>query len=281
MDVTNLNSLRQFLDMQGTGAKKSLSQNFLIDRNIINKIISAASVSEKDVVVEIGPGPGALTYAILKTGATLIAIEKDRILAQSLARFQQEFPGKLHILCEDILDVAMDSILPKFLQGKKAKLVANLPYQLTSSILGKFLPLENYFSSLTVMVQDEVAIRMVAREGGRDYSSLSVLCHFYSDPHYAFFVSNKCFYPAPKVNSAVVHLELQDKKLVSNIEKFFELVHTSFQQRRKMLRQSLKGIYPSNVVVAALEQIGLKETSRPEEIPLEKLTNLFEILYSR
>ncbi|MDF2578153.1 MAG: rsmA [Chlamydiales bacterium] len=278
MGVANLNELLTFLNSLGTRAKKHLSQNFLIDQNILNKIVDTAQLEENDIVLEIGAGPGALSEALLKTGATLIAVEKDPIFAQALNRFKTEYP-KSEFFCDDIctFDIAA-CIRPRLLPGKKAKVIANLPYQLTSPILAQFLPLHELFSDLIFMVQEEVAQRIVAPAGSSEYSSLSLFVKVYSEPFYAFKVSHNCFHPKPKVDSAIVKLKLHEPPAVSDLESFFKVTRTAFQHRRKMLRSSLSKLYSSTAIKIALGKAQLPETTRPEEITLTQFITFFEYL---
>lgn len=268
-----------FLESLGIEPKKGLSQNFLIDGNIIRKIVSTAHVQPGDVVLEIGPGPGALTEALLAYGATVIAVEKDPILARALDRLQKD--DRLHVHNSDIMEFDAESSLKPFLKGKKAKLIANLPYHLTTPILERFIARRSIFSQLVVMVQEEVARRLTAPPGNRIYGSLTVFLNYYSHPRYAFRVSNSCFYPVPKVDSAVVALELKEPPAVADEASFFELTRTAFEQRRKMLRSSLRKLYTPDDVMQALESLGKSPLARPEELSIDEFVALFDQLYRR
>ncbi len=242
--------LRAFLEGLGVHPKKRLSQNFLIDGNIVRKIVHFAEVKKGDLILEIGPGPGALTRALLETGAHVIAIEKDKTYADALPRHPH-----LEVYAEDFLDFPLEKQLKK-----KAKVVANLPYNVTTPILSKIIPLHQKIESITVMVQKEVAWRMTAKPKTADYSSLSLFLQFYSTPAYGFTVKPTCFFPRPKVDSAVVKLKLHAPPPVSSEEEFFKMVRTAFQKRRKMLRSSLN----------------VDDTRRPEELSLSDFLRLFE-----
>ncbi len=268
MSVSSPTELLAFLQSLGVEPKKSLSQNFLIDKNIIKKIAAAAAVSEKDTILEIGAGPGALTEELLALKAQVVAVEKDRTYAEHLLRF----PG-LKVFEGDIRDFSLDS-----LKGdKKAKVVANLPYHLTSPILGLLLPRVDLFSTLTLMVQKEVALRMLAKPNTPDYSALTVFINFYTTPHYDFTVSRNCFYPAPKVDSSVVTLNLKESVQNFATLDFFAFVKTAFQQKRKMLRGSLKSYAPSKEIEDSLKACGTLPTARPEDLDLEKWIALFKL----
>lgn len=242
--------LRAFLDKLGIRPKRGLSQNFLIDGNIIRKIIHFADVTKDDLVVEIGPGPGALTKALLEAGAEVIAVEKDKTFAAHLPKHEH-----LEVFYDDFLDFPLEKHL-----RKKAKVVANLPYNITTPILSKLVPLHDKISSITVMVQKEVADRFVAKPGSKDYSSLTLFLNFYCKSILGFTVAPTCFYPRPKVHSAVVQLIPHPPPYVSSEEKFFKLVRKAFQKRRKMLRASIQ----------------VDDTRRPEDLTLNDFLRLFE-----
>jgi 16S rRNA (adenine1518-N6/adenine1519-N6)-dimethyltransferase len=262
--ISKPSSLLAFLSEEGLSPKKSLSQNFLIDKNILHKIIRLADVQEGDLVLEIGPGPGALTEVLLAAGAEVIAVEKDEAFAEKLKRF----PGVTVHSC-DVRDFPFQ-VLPR-----RAKVVANLPYHLTSVILALLLPRKEQFSTLTFMVQEEVARRMTALPGGKDYSSLSVFVRFYSEPSYGFKVGPKCFYPAPKVHSAVTHFVMKEELPDVDPSLFFTLTRRAFQQRRKMLRGTLSEF---GDVESALEEMGVRKEARPENLSLEEWLKLFSAL---
>jgi len=278
MPVYKPSELREFLDSLGIRPRKGLSQNFLIDGNIIRKIVDTAKVTKDDVVLEIGSGPGSLTEELLNTGATVVAVEKDKVLAEALKRLQTP-DNRLHVFCDDILEFPIAETLKTFLKsGQKAKVIANLPYNVTTPILVFLVPMHETFSKLVLMVQDEVARRFTAVPGTSDYSSFTVFLSFYSNPHYCFQVSNHCFFPEPSIQSAIVSLDLKEPPKVSNEEKFFEMTRKSFHQRRKMLRASLKDLYAPALVTDSLTALGLNPLARPEDLTLADFIRLFEKL---
>ncbi|TXI36439.1 MAG: 16S rRNA (adenine(1518)-N(6)/adenine(1519)-N(6))-dimethyltransferase RsmA [Nitrosomonas sp.] len=272
--------LSRFLQDLGIHAKKGLSQNFLIDGNVVRKIVATAKVAPGDVVLEIGPGPGALTEALLEAGAHVIAVEMDTVLAKALERFRTR-DRQLDIVTADILEVSVEELLkPHLADGRRAKVIANLPYHVTTPILTRLAPLDDLLQSVTVMVQKEVAERMTSPAGSKVYGSLSVFLCFYATPHYAFTVSRKCFSPTPKVDSAVVHLDITGPRKVSNKDRFFQMTRTAFEHRRKMLRASLKELYSADIVTKALEALKMNVLARPEDLSIEELIDLFEYLQS-
>ena len=254
--------LRAFLDEIDASPKKSLSQNFLIDGNIIRKIVTLAGIKPGDSVLEIGSGPGVLTEELLARGAHVLAVEMDRKFAKALARLQTE-DHRLTIIEGDILEQDLSKLLKP-----KTKLVANLPYQITTPILTEFLPKTEFFESITVMVQKEVAVRFLARPSTPDYSSITVFVEFYSQPEYGFTVEPTCFYPPPRVKSAIVKFTLHDHPKVSSEKEFFEMTRRTFQQRRKMVRSSLKLTYDLKSIDRGLEKIGKGLQVRPENLSL-------------
>jgi 16S rRNA (adenine1518-N6/adenine1519-N6)-dimethyltransferase len=278
MPIYKPSELRLFLSELNISPKKVLSQNFLIDGNIIRKIVETAKVTADDIVLEIGPGPGSLTEALLDKGASVIAVEKDRVLSKALERLKLP-ERKLEIFCEDIMEFPLEEKISQLLSnGKKAKVIANLPYHLTTPILVQLVQMNHLFSSFTVMVQEEVARRFTAKPGTSDYSSFTLFLNFYSNPHYGFGVSQHCFFPEPKVQSAMVILDLKEPPFVSDVEQFFILTRTAFTHRRKMMRGSLRELYQPQEIEKTLLSMGLNPLSRPGELNLEQFIHLFETL---
>ncbi len=255
------------LHQLGVRAKKSLSQNFLIDQNILEKICVAASIAEGDQILEIGPGPGALTECMLKKGAFIYAVEKDKELAEKLTRLDQ---NRLKVFCDDALTFPINE-LPSGL-----KIVANLPYHITTPMIARFIDKFPQISSLTVMVQKEVGQRMVAKENTPMYSSFTLFLNAYSTPRYCFTVKPNSFYPAPSVYSCVVHLPLKPFPFSFSAEEFFVMTRKAFGQRRKMLRSSLREM---EGIEEALKSLGFA-TARPQELSLVDFGALFEKLKS-
>lgn len=280
MPIYKPTELLQFLEQLGISPRKGLSQNFLIDANILHKIAATANVSPGDLVVEVGSGPGSLTEELLAKGAHVLAVEKDVVLAGALKRLQTA-DNHLEIYCDDILEFPLDEVLgPKVSEQKKAKVIANLPYHLTTPIIVQLVTQRHLFSHLILMVQDEVARRFTAAPGTGVYGSFTVFLNFYTIPRYAFTVSNNCFYPSPKVNSAIVVLELKEPPHVTDVAAFFKLTRTAFEHRRKMLRGSLRELYEPAAVESALISIGQNPLARPETLSLKEFILLFEKLES-
>jgi len=251
----------------GIRARKSLSQNFLIDRNILEKITTSAEISPGDQVLEIGPGPGALTEHLLSKGAHVFAIEKDEGLAEKLTRLQTP-DNRLTIAKEDALNFPIPPSKTKW------KLVANLPYQITTPILQRFILEHEKIESLTLMVQREVAQRITSPKDTKEYGSLTLFVSAYANAQYCFTVKPSSFSPAPSVHSAVIHLKLHPFPFDFSEEEFFRFTRTAFGQRRKMIRGTLKE-YGSQVIEEGLIQLALPPTARPGELSLEQFAALF------
>lgn len=261
--------LLQYLQELGISPKKGLSQNFLIDGNIIDKITALANLKEGDRVLEIGPGPGALTDALLAAGAEVHVVEKDRTLAKALTKRK----GNLKVHCDDILNVKLERIIKP-----RAKVLANLPYSITTPILTSLLPKTELFSKIVVMVQLEVAERLIASPGNKIYGSLTVFANIYSKPSFGFRVSRNCFYPKPKVDSAVICFDLKAPPKEALEPGFFILTRTAFGQRRKMLKSTLGKIYSPNAVMEALKTLKLPEMARPEVLSTDHFLELYRLL---
>ena len=270
--------LCQFLSSIGTNPKKGLSQNFLIDGNIVRKIVQQAEIKPDELVLEIGPGPGALTEELLRCGARVVAVEKDKLLADKLKRLNSD-ESKLTIFSQDIMQFDLYHEMNKLSHGSKIKVVANLPYHLTTPILAMLIKHRDLISSVTVMVQEEVGRRMSAEVGTKDFSSLSIFLDFFTDVKYCFKVKNSCFYPVPKIDSCIVQLKLKKPPLEeADFEGYFKLVRTAFQQKRKMIRSSLSASYDIKDLTTAFEKCNIKAETRPQNLTVENFVDLYLLL---
>lgn len=259
--LSSPSELLKYLEELGIAPKKSLSQNFLIDGNIIRKIVQFADVNPGETILEIGPGPGALTEGLLEKGASVIAIEKDDVLAAALRKWEG-----VTVICDDVMKVQ----LPKC-----SKVVANLPYSITTPILHKLLPSHDLFSDVTTLIQLEVAEKLVAKPRDKNYGPLTIFANFYSTPEFGFKVKNSSFFPKPKVDSAIIKFHLKKPPKEIDSERFFLFLQTAFGQRRKMLTSSLKSLLQAEKIAQALQSMGLSEKSRPEELSKDQFLDLF------
>jgi 16S rRNA (adenine1518-N6/adenine1519-N6)-dimethyltransferase len=265
--IDALPPLREVVRRHGLLAKKSLGQNFLFDLNLTGRIARASGPLQGVTVVEVGPGPGGLTRALLAEGADkVIAIERDPRCLPALAEVAAHYPGRLQVIEADAL--AFDP--QPLLEGAPARIVANLPYNIGTTLLAAWLTTEEWppwWQSLTLMFQREVAERIVADERDRkNYGRLGVLAGWRTEARMLFDVPPSAFVPPPKVTSSVVHLTPREKSLPCRVMALEAVTKAAFGQRRKMLRQSLKSLTPDpGPLIAAA---GLAETVRAEEVPV-------------
>ena len=273
--IDDLPPLRDVIQRHGLSARKSLGQNFLLDLNLTSKIARAAGDLTGSDVLEVGPGPGGLTRGLLASGARkVVAVEKDERCLPALAEIAEAYPGRLTVLHGDALDIDLSEHLTL-----PVKIAANLPYNVGTALLTRWLdPPEwpPFWSSLTLMFQKEVAERIVARPGSKAYGRLSLLAEWRTEARIVMDLPPQAFTPPPKVRSAVVHLVARPEPLYPADPKTLrDVVARAFQQRRKMMRASLKS-YPN--IEAALEQAGIDPKSRAETIDLERFCALARAL---
>jgi 16S rRNA (adenine1518-N6/adenine1519-N6)-dimethyltransferase len=273
-ETDRLPPLREVIATHGLAAKKSLGQNFLFDLNLTRKIARAAGANDGGVFYEVGPGPGGLTRALLSEGAgKVIAVERDARCLPALDEIARAWPGKLQVISADALELDEAAILPK-----GVRVAANLPYNVGTAILIKWLTAENWppvWASLSLMFQKEVAQRITAGPGTEHYGRLSVLAQWRCTAKILFDVNRGAFVPPPSVTSAIVRLEPRAVPLApANLSDLEKVTAASFGQRRKMLRQSLKALGGE----ALLEKAGIDPTARPEDLKIEQFAALARAL---
>ncbi len=272
------------LQKYGFHFQKKYGQNFLIDSNILDKIIRAADVDRDDCVLEIGPGIGTMTQYLCEHAREVVAVEIDKKLIPILEQDTLSAYKNVTIINEDILKVDINAIVQEKNNGKPIKVVANLPYYITTPIImGLFeshVPLE----SITIMVQKEVAERMQSGPGNKDYGALSLAVQYYAKPEVMLTVPAGCFMPRPNVDSSVIKLTRHEKPCVSvSDEKWmFDIIRASFNQRRKTLVNGLGNAPELNLtkenILSALEKTGLSPTVRGEALTLEQFASLADVL---
>jgi 16S rRNA (adenine1518-N6/adenine1519-N6)-dimethyltransferase len=274
--LDDLPPLRDVIRRHGLTPKKSLGQHFLFDLNLTTRIARAAEPLENITVVEIGPGPGGLTRALLALGARrIVAIERDTRAVNALAEVAARYPGRLEVIAGDALEIDQRELLGP----ERARVVANLPYNIATPLLLGWLTVEPWppwYDSLVLMFQREVAERIVAMPGGKTYGRLSVLAGWRTEAKILFDVPRSAFVPPPKVTSSVVRLTPKPVPLACDVNALQRVTEAAFGQRRKMLRQSLKGldVDASKLLVEA----GIEPTARAEQIPVDgfiALANIF------
>ena len=263
--------------------QKKFGQNFLIDTHVLEKIISSAGVSKDDCVLEIGPGIGTMTQYLAENARQVVAVEIDKnlipILGETLAAYDN-----VTVINEDILKVDIKEIAEKYNDGRPIKVVANLPYYITTPIImGLFesgVPIDN----ITVMVQKEVADRMQEGPGSKDYGALSLAVQYYAEPEIVAIVPPNCFIPRPNVGSAVIRLTRHNEMpvTVNDAEHMFRIIRASFNQRRKTLQNGLNNSpeipYSKEKILEAIERMGLPATVRGEALSLAQFAQLSDIL---
>ena len=263
--------------------QKRYGQNFLIDDHVLTKIMDAAAIDREDHVIEIGPGIGSMTQYLCERAGRVTAVEIDKELIPILKETLEDYDN-VTVINEDILKVDLKGLLAFDGQIKRAKVVANLPYYITTPIVMGLLEDHLPLGSITVMVQKEVAERMVAGPGTKDYGALSLAVRFYTDPHIVAHVPPNCFIPRPKVGSAVIRLDVHDKPLVKvkNEDLMFKIIRAAFNQRRKILTNSLANAASLGLkkqdVADALLKMGLNESIRGEALSLDDFARLSDNL---
>jgi len=274
--IDDLPPLRDVIRRHGLSPRKSLGQNFLFDLNLTARIARAAEPLENVTVVEIGPGPGGLTRALLALGARrVVAVERDDRAIAALEEIAARYPGRLDVVAGDALAVDLSEALGP----ERARIVANLPYNIATALLVNWLtaePWPPWYDSMVLMFQREVAERIVAKPGGKSYGRLAVLAGWRTEARILFDVAPSAFVPPPKVTSSVVRLVPRPVPLDCDSNLLQRVTEAAFGQRRKMLRQSLKslGLDP----MPLLEAAGLQPTARAEEISVEGFVSLARAL---
>ncbi|AYM61906.1 16S rRNA (adenine(1518)-N(6)/adenine(1519)-N(6))-dimethyltransferase RsmA [Agrobacterium fabrum] len=273
--IDGLPPLRDVIQRHGLDAKKSLGQNFLFDLNLTQKIARTAGPLDGVTVIEVGPGPGGLTRAILSFGAKkVIAVERDSRCLPVLAEIEAHYPGRLEVIEGDALKTDFEALVPA---GEPVRIIANLPYNVGTQLLVNWLlPREwpPFWLSMTLMFQKEVGQRIVAEEGDNHYGRLGVLAGWRTVSEMAFDVPPQAFSPPPKVTSTVVHLLPKDKPLPCDVAKLERVTEAAFGQRRKMLRQSVKSLGGETL----LEKAGIDPTRRAETLSVEEFVTLANCL---
>ena len=272
--IDGLPPLRSVIERFGLAAKKSLGQNFLLDLNLTSRIARAAGRLDECTVLEVGPGPGGLTRALLANGATrVIAVERDERCLPALAEIAAHYPGRLGIMSGDALQTDWEALAP----SGPVKVAANLPYNIGTELLVRWLtrePWPPFFRSLTLMFQREVAERITAQPDTSAYGRLSVLASWRTEARIAFDVSPQAFWPPPKVTSSVVSLVPRAAPLPASARALGRVTQAAFGQRRKMLRQSLRSIGGEGL----LARTGIDGTRRAETLGVEEFVALANAL---
>jgi 16S rRNA (adenine1518-N6/adenine1519-N6)-dimethyltransferase len=277
--LVNPSVTREIVNRYEFQFKKSLGQNFLIDGNILSKIVEAADLDEKSGALEIGPGIGTLTQELCEAAGRVVAVEKDNRLSRILADTLRGYDN-VHIHYADVLETDLHALFAEHFPDMQVSVVANLPYYVTTPIVMKLLEEKLPLRSIVVMVQREVADRMAAKPGGKDYGALTIAVQYYTEPQIVCRVPESAFMPAPNVESTVIKLKVRDQPSVEVQEEdfFFRLVKASFAQRRKTLlnnlQNNLQHKLPKEAILAACERAGIEPQRRGETLSLEEFAKL-------
>ena len=266
--------------------KKKFGQNFLIDTHVLDKIVKYSNITKDDMVLEIGPGIGTMTQYLCENARKVVAVEIDEYLIPILGDTLKAYDN-VEVINNDILKLDLNKLVQEKNDGKRIKVVANLPYYITTPIIMELLEKHVPVDCITVMVQKEVAERMQAEPRSKDYGALSLAVQYYSKPEVVANVPPNCFMPRPNVASSVIKLDLYEEPevKVNNEEHLFKLIRASFNQRRKTLANGIKNFqglnYSREEVVSALNNLGIREDVRGEALSLQEFAALSDELEKR
>lgn len=277
--ISNKNTTIEILNRYGLFAKKKFGQNFLIDNNIVKKIVSTANIDKETGVIEIGPGIGAMTEILAMNAGKVLCYEIDEDMVKILSEVITN--DNVKVIHNDFLKVNILEDISYFKGLKRIVVVSNLPYYITTPIIFKLLDHSDVISSMYFMVQKEVCTRLTACEGNKDYGSLSVLIKLNGIAKQEFIVTRNCFYPAPNVDSAIVSIVIsKDDCSLKNDPNFLKFVQNIFEQKRKTLYNNISSKYDvsKEKVYEVFKEIGLEESVRAEKLSLEKIIKIYELL---
>ena len=267
--------------------QKKFGQNFLIDTHVLDKICSESGLGKNDLAIEIGPGIGALTQYLAITAKAVVAVEIDKNLLPILGDTLKDYKNT-ELINADFLKVDLEKLIDECIQKygefDNIRIIANLPYYITTPIIMNVLESHTHIDSITVMIQKEVADRMQAAPGSKNYGALSLAVQYYSDPYVVAFVPQNCFIPRPKVGSSVIRLDIYKDKPIKTVNEklMFQIIRAGFNQRRKTLVNSLMNFeglqFSKNKIIHALSLLGKSEKIRGEALSLEEFAQLAEYL---
>ena len=270
-NINDLPSISQTIKEYNLSAKKKLSQNFILDLNLTNKIINLSEGIKHNTIIEIGPGPGSLTRSLLLNGAKkVIAIEKDKRFIEALKILNVASSNKLIIEHKDALDIDLNYILNKY-NVENAEIIANLPYSVATKLLLNWIPFPNRINQMTLMFQKEVAERITAKPGSKKYGRLSILIGLMADAKIVMNIPSTAFKPQPKVDSAIVQIKPKITKIMFNKKKLEEITRNLFNQRRKQIKSTLAKFGDP---LKICEFLNIDPSLRPEQITLEQYEKL-------
>ena len=264
--------VKEIIDLYDFNFKKSLGQNFLIDKNFVDKIVDAADIKDQNVL-EIGPGIGTITYEMAKIAKKVVAIEIDQTLIPILKENLSEFENA-KVIKQDILKTDLKGLVDNEFNGESFKVVSNLPYYITTPIIEMLITTGLPCDDMTIMVQKEVAERMVASESDKEYSSLSVFIKFYTEAKVIANLPTSVFIPQPKIDSTILNLKLRIYDENVNQDLLFKLIRAGFNKRRKTILNSMSDVVEKDKLKEAFAKVDLKENLRAENLSIDDFINL-------
>lgn len=277
--LSNPTETKAVLDMFGFSFAKKYGQNFLIDGNIVSNIVKNAGITKEDTVLEIGPGIGTMTQVLCEQAKNVIAVEIDKRLIDVLTFTLRDYDN-VTVINSDILKCNIEELCKQYSSNGRLKVVANLPYYITTPIIMELLEKNNnsVIESITVMIQKEVAERLGAEPGNKDYGAITLSINYYSDANIVMTVPASCFMPRPNVDSAVIRMDIYDKPPVATKDevKMFKVIKAAFSQRRKTLVNSVSSStdIAKETILKSLNEMGLSENVRGETLSLEQFAEL-------
>ena len=278
--LTNISTVREILSRHGFTFSKALGQNFLINPSVCPRMAEAAVTDDNTGVREIGPGIGVLTNELLKRAKKVVAVELDKRLIPVLGETLGEYDD-LKVVNADVMELDLNRLIAEEFSGMRVAVCANLPYYITSPIIMKLLEERLPIDSITVMVQKEAAVRLCAEEGGRDSSAITAAVRYYAEPQLLFHVSAGSFMPAPKVDSAVIHLKLREPEVTPRDERMmFRVIKAAFAQRRKTVLNSISSSMSldKSVLRDILETAGVDPAARAERLTLRDYARIADAM---
>lgn len=281
LNLTNPETIKKIMDGLGIRFNKALGQNFLIDQTVLDSAIDASGIDEGYGVIEVGPGIGTLTAELSKKAGKVVAIELDRSIAEYLKKAFVAYDN-VEIVQGDALKIDLKEIIEEKMHGLKVVVIANLPYYITTPLIMKFLEDDLPLESITVLIQKEVAERIVADAGTKEYGAISVAVQYYSSPEIIRTVPPESFMPPPKVTSAIIKMDIKNhtKPEVSNEKRMFRVVKAAFGQRRKTLVNALSSSFdvPKEELTRIVTDVTGSEKIRGEQLDLRQFIQISEIL---
>lgn len=277
--LSNPTETKAVLDMFGFSFAKKYGQNFLVDGNIVSNIVKNAGITKEDTVLEIGPGIGTMTQVLCEQAKNVIAVEIDKRLIDVLTFTLRDYDN-VTVINSDILKCNIEELCKQYSSNGRLKVVANLPYYITTPIIMELLEKNNnsVIESITVMIQKEVAERLGAEPGNKDYGAITLSINYYSDANIVMTVPASCFMPRPNVDSAVIRMDIYDKPPVATKDevKMFKVIKAAFSQRRKTLVNSVSSStdIAKETILKSLNEMGLSESVRGETLSLEQFAEL-------